>query len=568
MGVNQTRKIQRCRWGWLSGLSFSLLSLVNPGVAAERVQVTYFVLQQSIPVSALEIYAKEGRLTPDLAVYAQYLKPEQLNQLRSALQERIELDPTTISQFLYTPIGERLLQQVSEVVQAESGASGIYALRSALILAAADPEGLTALSLLRNFPDAGVRLDLAKGIEIFDDIQQLVRQTNRAIAAVQQQAETETKTLAKPAPAAIEFATKPGGFPWQQVTLQLKDTRPLRAQLVGPPQNFPVDLYLPKLARPQPRPVIVISHGLGSNRLTYAYLAQHLASHGFVVAVPEHPGSSGTQLQALFNGVASDVASPQEFVVRPLDIQFLLDELERRGQTEASLRGRLALEQVAVIGQSFGGYTALALAGAKLNLENLRQECGPRLEDSLNISLLLQCQALTLPQRDYPLADPRVKAAIAINPIGSGVFGQTGLSQVKIPVMLVASSADTVAPPLLEQIQPFTWLTTPNRYLVLMENATHFSTTGETPGTAPTFAIPAGLIGPTPALARSYLNALSLAFVQTHLSLPEVTPLTPGAIARLSREPIPLSITQTFTAAELAPSFQGQPVNSTPDGKL
>ena len=47
--------------------------------------------------------------------------------------------------------------------------------------------------------------------------------------------------------------------------------------------------------------------------------------------------------------------------------------------------------------------------------------------------------------------------------------------------MLIAGSADTVAPALLEQIQPFTWLTSPNKYLVLMNNGTHFSTIEESP---------------------------------------------------------------------------------------
>ncbi len=56
---------------------------------------------------------------------------------------------------------------------------------------------------------------------------------------------------------------------------------------------FLADIYLP--VAQTPRQIIVISHGLGSDRTSFAYLAEHLASYGFVVAVPEHPGSNSKQ---------------------------------------------------------------------------------------------------------------------------------------------------------------------------------------------------------------------------------------------------------------------------------
>ncbi|MDQ2883487.1 MAG: hypothetical protein M3Y48_20590 [Actinomycetota bacterium] len=39
-------------------------------------------------------------------------------------------------------------------------------------------------------------------------------------------------------------------------------------------------------------PLVVISHGTGSSRLLYRRLAAHLARHGFIVAMPEHPLSN------------------------------------------------------------------------------------------------------------------------------------------------------------------------------------------------------------------------------------------------------------------------------------
>ena len=105
---------------------------------------------------------------------------------------------------------------------------------------------------------------------------------------------------------------------------------------------------------------------------------------------------------------------------------------------------------------------------------------------------------------------------IAINPIASSILGETNLSKIQIPVMIVTGSADTVAPALLEQIQPFTWLTSPNKYLVMMKNGTHFSTIEQSPQSV--FLPPTAAIGPEPALARRYVNGHIVAFMESYLN--------------------------------------------------
>ncbi len=58
-----------------------------------------------------------------------------------------------------------------------------------------------------------------------------------------------------------------------------------------------------ELASP-PFPLIVISHGIASDRSSFVYLAEHLASYGFAVAVLEHPGSNAERIQLYFAGLA------------------------------------------------------------------------------------------------------------------------------------------------------------------------------------------------------------------------------------------------------------------------
>ena len=218
------------------------------------------------------------------------------------------------------------------------------------------------------------------------------------------------------------------------------------------------------------------------------------------------------------------------------------------------------MQRVGVIGQSFGGYTALTLAGAGINFAQLDKDC--KLEnETWNLSLLLQCRARGLERKEYNFTDGRVKAAIAINPIASSILGETNLSKIQIPVMIVTGSADTVAPALLEQIQPFTWLTSPNKYLVMMKNGTHFSTIEQSPQSV--FLPPAAAIGPEPALARRYLSGLSVSFMESYLNnKSNFRPyLEPSYALTISRDTLGLRILRSLTPQQLQ-QFSSAPARS------
>ena len=301
------------------GFCLSIPTLAPKAIGAEKIYVNYGLLEFSIPIEALEIYAREGRLTPELAAYTKFLNDQQLEQLSPALTTPAPLSAVALSQFLYSPQGEIILERVGQVVQTTARQSGFYALRSALILAAADGQ-LTALNVLQEFPTEAIRINTERGFEIFEDISLVIAQTGEAIAAVREESFDQALESSVLNFTDLPDLREPGTIPFSRQTLTLNDTRRNR--------RFPVDLYLPQVAQTNPLPVVVISHGLGSDRTTFIYLAQQLASHGFAVAVPEHLGSNTRQLQELLEGLASQVTPPQELIDRPLDIQFLLDRLE------------------------------------------------------------------------------------------------------------------------------------------------------------------------------------------------------------------------------------------------
>jgi predicted dienelactone hydrolase len=524
---------------YLGLLAFTAVCTAAPAFAADRIYVTYGPLEVSVPIESLALFAETGKIDSNLDGFAQYAKPEQLAQIQSALQAKAEIKAVTIAQFLYTPQGEVLLERLGRVIQTKARQPGFYAIRSALILAAADPEGLSAINVLRKFPTYGIRIDIARGLGIANELTTLINRSNRAINGIVKLSEAVAAESEIP-PGEMLQPQLPGPYTWKKSSVTL--TSPNRDR------TFSIDIYLPNGSR-RPAPVVVISHGLGSDRISFEYLAKHLASYGFAVAVPEHPGSNAQQIQDLVTGRARDLSEPAEFVNRPLDIKDLLDYLTNLSATNPVYRG-LDLQRVGVIGQSFGGYTALALGGAEINFGQLDKDC--KLEnESWNISLLLQCRARGLERSKYNFSDPRVKAAIAINPIVSSILGETNLSKIQIPVMVIAGSSDTVAPALLEQIQPFTWLTSPNKYLVMMKNGTHFSTIDQSPQSV--FRPPTAAIGPEPALARRYLNGLSLAFMESYLNNEsKFRPyLEPVYAQTISRNSLSLRILRSLTPQQL-----------------
>lgn len=527
-----------------------------PALGAERISFYHGPLQFSLSIDALEAYAKLGKITNEFDFYAQRANPQQLAQLRDLLQRRFEVSPTLVSQFTYSPLGETVLRRLGGMVQTPSGLNGFYALRSAFILAAADSEGLTVLNILRWYPTRSIRLNLDRGLEVVGEWSKLIKKRDAIVVAIKQEAAAEAAAQSQ-----ADFSSRPdlrlpGPFSWQQETLTLNDLRRVR--------SFPVDLYLPqsrKGASKQSVPVIVISHGAASDRSTFAYLAKHLASYGFAVAVLEHPGSNAKRFQQFFAGL-SGPPKPVELIDRPMEVKFLLDELQRLKKSEPARLGRLNLQQVDLIGHSLGGYTALTLAGAKINFEQLGRDCNNN--EFLNMSLLVQCQAALVPRATYHLQDERVKAVIAVNPLTSSILGQSGLSQIKVPLMLVAGSKDIVTPAVPEQILPFTWLTNPNRYLALIENGTHFSTLVRAANGRGVLPVPSSMIGPDPAIARSYLNALSIAFFQTHIAnQPQSHFYLSAFYAKfVSLAPLNLSLVQSFTATKLAQLLKRTPPHS------
>ena len=115
-----------------------------------------------------------------------------------------------------------------------------------------------------------------------------------------------------------------------------------------------------------PLPVVLFSPGYAETRPRYSGLAAQLASHGYLVAVLDHPGdgdlvefTDGTTVTAAPPPTAGDFDPEALVATRLADAQTVVELLE---QLDAAPRGpftdALDLSQIAFAGHSLGGATA------------------------------------------------------------------------------------------------------------------------------------------------------------------------------------------------------------------
>ena len=293
--------------------------------------------------------------------------------------------------------------------------------------------------------------------------------------------------------------------------------------------------------------MVVISHGFGANRRHLQYLAQHLASYGFTVAALEHPGSNAVAVNRVTNSSSdlSKLISAKEFIDRPQDVTFLLNELSNLNLQPSQLQNKLNTDNVTIVGHSLGGYTALALAGGKLDLDSLRKFCKNSLVFGEAPGDWLQCAAVELKDSDIrtPLQDKRIKGAIVLNPLVGNLFGRKGLENINTPVLMLASSDDALTPALKHQFAPFTELRG-NKYLITAIGGTHLSVSDPTYQTADITNIVKERRGAETNNLRELVSGVSLAFIkqQTDEAKTYQPFLTPAYAKSLSTTYLPLRL--------------------------
>jgi len=536
-----------------------------PNLAQTAEQVQFNVIGPatvSVSVESLRLFAETGEIRSDLRLFMNFLDEPTRITFRDLLQRPIPFDAVTVSNITYSPLGRDAIAQISEFVRVSPEVNGFNAIRAAVINAAvkADNAGWTVLDVLEEFPTNRVEVDVGEMLALVRSLSDYAEYNRAMVEAIRNQAAIEAAEQGAMDAAQLPDLSLPGGFTWTQGTVTVTNPA-LRQTELGLTVNYDydVDVYVPD-GLTAPAPIVIISHGFGALKENFTFMAEHLASHGYVVLVPDHVGSDLSYRQSYLQGQLNTLLSPIEFVDRPQEISFLIDELERLASTDDRWQGILDLERIAVMGDSLGSTAVLSLSGATFNIDRLRQECRQP-NRIFNSSLYLQCRAQYLPPTTYELRDERIRAAIAAHAFGHGLFGPEEMGAIDIPLLMVAGSQDIVAPVVLEQFYPFMWLQNESRYLAMLDPGSHFSTKPEGAQGADTF--PPILVGSYGAFGQRYYRILALAFLNAYLrEQPDAMPYLTAAFAdSLSAgAPMQLDVIRSLSEAEIRATYGRSPL--------
>ncbi|BAQ63444.1 alpha/beta hydrolase [Geminocystis sp. NIES-3709] len=494
----------------LTAITLSILSLgvldIKKVYSADNIFFVYSPLIATLRIDSLEEFATNGTVNQNLAFYLNLARvnEEQKVLFRKALTTPVKVDHVLISRLLNTDEGERLLNYFGSVVNIPGGRNGRYILRGALIKAAMEENGLSLINVLRNL-SVDVKVNIRQALKYVAQVNLVIEGSDFFATEIANLALIEAESNPTVDFNKLKDIRQSGDFSVTNTRLNLFDQKRNR--------RFYVELYQPEQLTPN-NPVIVFSHGLSSRPEDFASIANHLASYGYVVAIPQHPGSDIQQTKNFIAGFSRQIFILEEFIDRPLDVTFLLDELTRLNVSQFG--GKLNLDSVGVGGHSFGGYTALAVGGAKIDFDNLENSCKLAF-GNLNNALLLQCRALRLPRKDYDFRDPRVKAVFTANPVNGAIFGVNGLNQVKIPTFFGAGSYDPATPFAFEQARTFPFLNSQNTYLQLQEGQAHVDFSQLDVGITDLVETVSNLTLPSPYLLEEYTNSMALSFFKVHL---------------------------------------------------
>jgi len=130
-------------------------------------------------------------------------------------------------------------------------------------------------------------------------------------------------------------------------------------------------------------PIIVYSHGAGWPRFSATFIAEYLASRGYVVFAIEHPGldqtvsfSDGTsfaqdtlllprpepgEAPRITATRSAQVLNDVHFPIWIADLRFVLDRITALDTSPGPFRGRLDVDRIGMLGWSFGGAAAIEM---------------------------------------------------------------------------------------------------------------------------------------------------------------------------------------------------------------
>lgn len=139
-------------------LSATTLLFSTSAIAAEQVVLKYRIFRESISVEELSTFAQTGELSTSLRINLALARQDP-KAIRGYLTEPVKVNPVFLERVLNSPVGNVVLDQVSQVVHTPSDRANRQALRSALVLSASRDGEITLIETIQNYPTPEVEVE-------------------------------------------------------------------------------------------------------------------------------------------------------------------------------------------------------------------------------------------------------------------------------------------------------------------------------------------------------------------------------------------------------------------------
>ena len=509
--------------------AIGLTALAVPALSADQISFQFGELERSIPIAELAGFAAGDPPGPKLREVLRLLKPSERTSLRAALNQSAPVNAVMASNYLGTALGRRTVQQLAKVINQPANVAK-NALSSALILGASSSESLRIVSVLEAYPTTNIPINVGALASLLRTLTQDYNLQNKLFSGLSGLGGAPTSGPD------LKLAGVNGSVAFQQLPFAF-------AGRVA--KSIKSALYLPTTATAESKaPLVVLVPGLNTDMNALLYVGDTLASHGYAVAALNLPFTSADTVTAAIEGTGA-IPPANAWYRQPITVSELIDQIQERWGN------RVDTKRVGVLGQSLGGYTVTALAGATLDWPHLVQGCR-QLDDPntvvLNPAIVWQCTAPNRVVEQTSFRDPRVKAAVAVNPVTNPIFSSGSMSQIGVPMLIIAGMKDVFAPPVSQQLSPFTAIRQPGSVLAVQNNGTHLSFLDATS------TLPPVVTGPDQPLARTELRGMAKLFFDRHLlGRSDTPPLAPPGNAGFSAgsDPLPLLMRSGLTMEQL-----------------
>ncbi len=181
-------------------------------------------------------------------------------------------------------------------------------------------------------------------------------------------------------------------------------------------------------------PLFILAHGTSGNWKNTSWLAKELANKAIVISANYPNYTTG-------EATPDSVLKPWD---QPKDVSFLIDAI-----FSSSFGKHIDQNKIVVIGNSLGGYTAMALAGATIDLRLYQEFCKTHSDRSCTYfkEALEKLSSANIEAAKQSLFDKRIKAGIAITPGFTESMPPTPLSNSTTPMLIISAENDLNVPP-------------------------------------------------------------------------------------------------------------------------